>query len=70
MTVEKPAPFASLSDDAFHALPPVYQLMGEVPSHPMTMAPCEARKSTQYLCEPPIKSIARNLPKAPPRRAP
>lgn len=67
MTLEKLAPFAALSDDAYRALPPVYQLMAEMPSQPITMAACETRKSTQYLCEAPVKPLARNLPQAPAR---
>ena len=63
-------PFPELSGEAFHNLPPIYQLIQPMPSTPMSMASCSQRRSRFYLCEPPVKPISRLTATAPSGVAP
>jgi hypothetical protein len=58
---ERPLPFQSLDDELFSRLPATYALMKETAPMALDIAACRARRSGQYICEPPHRPISKML---------
>jgi hypothetical protein len=55
----RPLPFQGLDEELFSRLPATYALMKENSPMPLDIATSHARRSVQYVCEPPQRPISK-----------